>query len=58
MMRHINDSDRTKNQKELLDKIILLMNEYVENHEQPVNRVMQVLIYENGKKSFTMYSGV
>lgn len=58
MMRHTRDADRTAYQQELMNHIITLLDKYVEGHERPVNRVIQVTMFENGKKNISMYSGV
>lgn len=58
MMRHDHDSNRTAYQLELLNQIEALMLKYVDGHERPVNRVINVIVYENGKRKVQMYSGV
>lgn len=58
MMRHTTDRQRTAHQQELINKIEALMLSYVADYEKPVNRVIQITIFESGKRNISMYSGV
>ena len=58
MLRHTSDRQRTAHQQELINKIEALMLSYVADHEKPVNQVIQITIFENGKRNISMYSGV